>query len=267
MSSNIYIPKTKYLKQVIRSIWQTNYQTNFKQEIIIPKGIVEIIFDLGGSAPIHGTIYTKHIQLPKCFINGFNTHPIQIYLPEHHFFFGVQFHPTAIKDFFKIPASEFSNLTIDLTLLSSSFDYLWHQLAEVKTFDDRVLIITKWLESKIIETQPRDALLNSFLENNNPHATIKELSETVFYSPRHVSRKISEHTGMNSEQFLLYRKYLHAVHLMHHTELSLTEIAYDSNFTDQSHFTKTFKTFAQITPKEYRQNKGVVPGHINKDVR
>ncbi|HTE00086.1 MAG TPA: helix-turn-helix domain-containing protein [Mucilaginibacter sp.] len=55
--------------------------------------------------------------------------------------------------------------------------------------------------------------------------------------------------------------------LMHHAELSLTDIAYQSHFYDQPHFVRTFKGYAEITPGEYKRNMGRVKGHIYQDVR
>jgi AraC-like DNA-binding protein len=253
---------------VIRSIWQIDDPAPGKNETIIPKGVVEIIFDLSESVPVRSGINNKEYQLAKCFINGFNTRPVQLQFPEKHFFFGVQFHPAAIKHLLGVPASEFTNLPVDLALLDTSFHSLWEPLAEATTFPERVAVITGWIEHRIIEAHPQELLLNSFLENTNMHTfTINELAKTVCYSPRHLSRKIYEHTGMNTEQFLLYKKYLQAVHMTHHTDLALTAIAYHCNFSDQSHFIRSFKSFALITPKEYRQNKSYVPGHMLKHVR
>ena len=76
-----------------------------------------------------------------------------------------------------------------------------------------------------------------------------------------------EATGMNTEEMLLYKKYLHAVHLIHNTQLSLTAIAYRSQFSDQSHLVKTFKAYARMTPGDYRRNKAFVKGHIYGNVR
>lgn len=72
---------------------------------------------------------------------------------------------------------------------------------------------------------------------------------------------------MNTEEMLLYKKYLHAVHLMHRGDLSLTEIAYESYFSDQSHFIKSFKAYTGMTPGAYKRTKSAVPGHIFEDVR
>ncbi len=268
MNNEIYIPQTTLLKNAIRSIWQVNDQTFYQNEIIIPKAVVEIIFDLGENDPIESNINNKQFQLAKCFINGFNTQPIELELPRKQFFFAVQFHPAAIKKCFGVPASEFANRVIDLTLIDITFKTLWQQVVEAKTFKERVDIILKWAENKLIVTHPREQLLNLFLESHHQHdISIKDLAKNLCYSPRHLSRKIQESTGMNTEQALLYKKYLQSVHLMHTANLSLTAIAYQSNFADQSHFIRTFKTFANITPKEYSLQKSNLQGHIYKNVR
>ena len=82
------------------------------------------------------------------------------------------------------------------------------------------------------------------MNNPNPDITdVKELAGKLCYSTRHLSRKFYDLAGMNTEDVLLYKKYLHAVHLIHSTNLSLTAIAHQSNFADQSHFIKTFSGF------------------------
>ena len=63
--------------------------------------------------------------------------------------------------------------------------------------------------------------MNHFLCDTNQHdLSVAQLADSLCYSPRHLGRKILEATGMNTEEILLYKKYLHAVHLMHHADLS-----------------------------------------------
>jgi AraC-like DNA-binding protein len=268
LNQNYYIPKESCFKNVIHSIWQVDHFTSFHKEHIIPKGIVEIIFNFSGNSPILAQLDKTQFHLPNCFINGFNTTPIQVQLPRQQVFFGILFQPLAIKKMFGIPACEFSDLTVDLTLLDSTFHSLWHQLAEQDNFDKRVSVFLGWVKRNAIEWQPQEQLINNFLYAVNQHdVSVKELANSVCYSPRHLSRKIFEATGMNTEEILLYKKYLHAVHLIHHTDLSLTAIAYQSQFSDQSHFIKSFRAYTQMTPGEYKRNKSYVKGHVFENVR
>ena len=111
-------------------------------------------------------------------------------------------------------------------------------------------------------------MINDFLSGSEQFGwSVKELANAMCYSPRQLSRKMAEATGMNTEEILLYKKYLHAMHLVHHTDLSLTKIAYQSHFSDQSHFIRSFKTFANMTPGDYKKSKGALKGHIYENVR
>ncbi|MCW3089343.1 MAG: AraC-type DNA-binding protein [Ferruginibacter sp.] len=268
MNYNYYIPKDPVTRNIIHSIWQVDHFTFFDKEYIMPKGIVEIIFNFSDSSPIIAQLSNSKYRLPNCFINGFNTAPIQLQLPRHQTFLGILFQPLAVRKIFGSHAAEFSDITVDLTLLDTGFHSLWHQLAEQENFNNRVSILLNWAKRNFIEWRPQEQLINNFLYAVNQHnLSVKELANSLCYSPRHLSRKIFEATRMNTEEILLYKKYLHAIHLIHHTDLPLTAIAYQCQFSDQSHFIKSFKAYTTITPGEYKRNKSSVKGHLYKDVR
>ena len=268
LNSNIHIPQSPHLKDVIQSIWQTGGCTPFQNEQILPKGIIEVIFNFSHGYPVFAQMGERPYYLSRCFINGFNTEPIQLQLPEKLVFFGIQFQPLAVKKILGIPAGEFSDSIVDLTLLNSNFHSLWHQLADQNHFDNRVSVLSGWIEKKVQDWQPQGKLINHFLSGTDRlDVSVTELARSLCYSPRQLSRKMAEATGMNTEEILLYKKYLHAVHLIHHTDLSLTQIAYQSHFSDQSHFIKSFKTYTRMTPGEYKTAKGHMKGHIYENVR
>lgn len=229
----------------------------------MPKGVVEIIFNFSEGNSVNAKMGDTPYRLGRCFINGYNSLPIQMQLPKHRFFFGVELQPVAVKRLLKIPAAEFADLPVDLALIDPSFDQLWHRLAETSTFNEKVSIISNWAERFLPVHDPREQMLNDFLHSSAMLSmNVSSLAKTLCWSPRHMGRKIHEITGMNTEETLLYKKYLHAVELMHHKNISLTEIAYDCHFTDQSHFIRSFKTFTQLTPGEYLRNKSHLQGHI-----
>jgi AraC-like DNA-binding protein len=268
MISNFYIPQSPHLKNSIRSFWEVEGQSAFKFENIMPKGIIEIIFNFSDCNSIGATLKDKQYTVQKCFINGFNTTPVKLNLPFRHEFFGVQLQPTAIKHILGVPSKEFTDDIVELLSINYDFENLWEELAEHNNFDERVAVFCRFVQKKLIEPPPQERLLNNFLNDVNQHClSVKDLANTICYSPRHLSRKIFEATGVNTEEVLLYKKYLHALHLIHHSNLSLTDIAYQSNFSDQSHFIKTFKAFGKITPGDYKRQKGRVIGHVYEDVR
>lgn len=268
LRNNYFIPTDPAIKNSIHSIWQVDRDNTFYNEYIIPKGQVEVIFNIADEAPIVAELNDNRFRLPKCFINGFNKTPIQLQLPAKQIFLGIVIQPMAVKKIFGSPAGEFSGLTVDLSLVNTVFNSLHDQLAEQIDFSGRVNTLLEWIKRTINDPDPREQLLNHFLYTGSQHnLNIKAIAQSLCFSTRHLSRKIMEATGMNTEEIVLYKKYLHSVHLIQHTNLSLTAIAYQSNFSDQSHFIKSFKAYTGMTPGNYREKKSHVTGHLYYNVR
>ena len=82
---------------MIQSIWQVESINSFQQELILPKGVVEIIFNFSDCPPISANLGSRQYYLPNCFINGVNKATIQLDITAHQLFFGVTFQPLAIK--------------------------------------------------------------------------------------------------------------------------------------------------------------------------
>jgi len=269
MRTHFYIPREQPLCDAVQYFWQANRKNfNFRQEIIVPKGVVEIVFNFLPEATFNGKLYDKVFSMPKCFIQGYHYHTIQLALPETQFLFGVVLHTAATKHILKVPAGELARQCIDLTVLDNSFNILWHQLAEKKTFSDKVTHFSDWLKKRLSCLSPREQVLNEiFTLKRRESLSVSNISELLCYSPRHLSRMFYGLTGMNTEQTLLYLKYLKSVSLIHYSGLTLTQIAYASEFSDQSHFIKVFKSFTTLTPNEYKTRKSEIAGHYFEDVR
>jgi len=270
VKTDFYIPQKAASETGVRAVFQTHGFPQFKNETILPKGNTEIIFDLSETNSIQASMgESLPSRLPRCFIISYGRVPVYIHLPKQQTYFGLILDPLAIYSLLGAPAGEFANRPIDLTLVDKSFYELWEQLAGQKEFAARVALITTWVKMKSKPLHTQDIMLNEFLCNTlDKLMTVTEVADTLCYSPRHLSRKLKSITGLNTEEVLLYKKYLRSVHLIHHTKLPLTTIGHESHFTDQSHFIKAFKLFANMTPGEYGSFKGAgPPGHIFYNVR
>jgi AraC-like DNA-binding protein len=261
-------PNLAALKDVVRYFWEVDRDDPYSlRETIIPKGNVEIIFNLYPETAIDGVVGDLPLRVPRCFISGFHTVPIHLKVPGRQRFFGVYIHPAAFRKLFKVTVIDFANKCIDLTLVDSTMNSLWHKLAEEKSFDDRTRVFSSWLMLRLPSTSRHEMLFNDFLSCHSRAMPVTELSRWLCYSPRHLSRKLQALTGMNLEQTLLYKKYLQGIELIHHSQHSLSEIAHECSFSDQAHFSRTFKSYARLSPNEYRSLKSHISGHIFQLVR
>lgn len=69
----------------------------------------------------------------------------------------------------------------------------------------------------------------------------------------HVSREFRKHFGTTIGEFLRALRVQHARQLLTTTSQSLTDIALDCGFADQSHFSATFRKLTGLTPAVFRQ--------------
>ena len=82
----------------------------------------------------------------------------------------------------------------------------------------------------------------------------REYAELLYVTPNHLNAICKELLGKSAGgvirdhvQFVLEAK-----RLMIHLDLSISEIAYELNFRDNSYFSKFFKKYTGITPEEFR---------------
>jgi hypothetical protein len=155
------------LRNVVQRFWQLNRQNGqFIRETIIPKGSVEIIFNLQEDiAAIPAVIGGRDFKIPRCFISGYHTVPICLEIPGQQLFFGVYVNPTALKKIFRIQGKDYANNCIDLTLMDSSMNSLWHRLAEQKTFGQRISVFTDWAMKRLPDSSRHEKLFDDYLTN------------------------------------------------------------------------------------------------------
>ncbi|MCB0457686.1 MAG: response regulator [Flavobacteriaceae bacterium] len=93
---------------------------------------------------------------------------------------------------------------------------------------------------------------NTIIENlQNEDFTIKQLSESAYYSQRQLTRIIKQYTGMTPVQMLLEIRLQKAYQLLQHkTFFTLSEVRYDVGISSSSYFNKKFKERFGINPSE-----------------
>jgi AraC-like DNA-binding protein len=84
--------------------------------------------------------------------------------------------------------------------------------------------------------------------------SLKELSKGLEISPSYLSREFSKYfEDLSFGDYIRKQRIQKAIELMQHPQYSLTEIAYLTGFSDQSHFTRIFKKHTGQNPSDYRK--------------
>lgn len=84
---------------------------------------------------------------------------------------------------------------------------------------------------------------------------VSDYAKMIAITPNHLSKLVKEQTGKTASSFIEEMLLMEAKALLRHTELSVSEIAYQLDFTDPSHFNKFFKKGTEATPLQYRNQK------------
>ncbi len=90
--------------------------------------------------------------------------------------------------------------------------------------------------------------------DTNLTLSLTELAESLDVNPAYVSRTFARYfNDLSFGDYIRKLRIEKALHLLDNTAYSLTEIAYLTGFSDQSHFTRIFKKQTGQTPSEYRK--------------
>ena len=89
-------------------------------------------------------------------------------------------------------------------------------------------------------------------ENNQKKLLLGDYANMIGVTPNHLTQTVKLLTGKTSSQIIKAKQLLEIKRLLFHSNLSVTEIANQFNFEDQSYFTKFFKRETGLTPLRYR---------------
>lgn len=98
----------------------------------------------------------------------------------------------------------------------------------------------------------RSAAMLSYLARAQGPSPVTALSQASGYSPRQLSRLFLEGVGMGAKAYARVVRINRAAQLLRAGEDSLTRLAQDAGYYDQSHFIRDFKSVAGVTPGVYR---------------
>lgn len=97
--------------------------------------------------------------------------------------------------------------------------------------------------------------LTQYIDNHlSEPLTLKELTHVSGFSPYHLHRILSAHLGLPLYQYIQLKRLEKAAYqLSFRHRMSVTDIAFEAGFKFAESFTRAFKTYFGLTPRQYRQ--------------
>lgn len=90
-------------------------------------------------------------------------------------------------------------------------------------------------------------------KNFSENLTLEEVALHVHLNPAYFSSMFKQSTGSSFKEYLNMIRIEESKRLLSNTDYSIIDIAVATGFEDQSYFTRVFKKYTGLTPKQYRQ--------------
>ena len=97
--------------------------------------------------------------------------------------------------------------------------------------------------------------LEYMLANYRSKLTLTDVADHCFVSSWHLSRLLNQYTGRGFFEIINQIRIDEAKQLLTGTADRVSDIAEAVGFLDVAHFSRIFKTFTKVSPKEYRSGQ------------
>jgi AraC-like DNA-binding protein len=269
MKVDHYIPPPgDPLRPYVDSIWSVHATGDYSRELILPKGNVDILFNLSDTF-LFGPQHTSHETNMACaaYLAGVHTGPLANHPQGEARLVGISLKMESAASVIPMPLREVTDLVIDADQVFHGIGELHARIQEASDFERQCEMMRSWLAARV-RTEPRTEQIGracGYLGASPTDARLNRVAADVGISGRHLRRLFLDHVGVGPAHYLRLARFTRALYLMS-GPASLTEIAMEAHYFDQAHFCHDFKTIAGMTPGEYRDRASHVPGHVFEEI-
>lgn len=168
--------------------------------------------------------------------------------------FGFYLYPHALPQIFCLPANELTNQSVDIkTLCGKEGEILEEKIMLAGNNYQRVKLVSDFLQARLKNIRTEYITISSTIKailNFWQATSVKALADNNFLSLRQFERRFKELSGFSPKLFLRIARF-NTLLKKDLQNKSLTQIAHEYGYYDQSHFIHDFQNFSGYNPKEY----------------
>jgi AraC-like DNA-binding protein len=243
-------PPSQQLKDVVQCFWSLESS----QDEIMPEkyflmadSCAEIIFQYKGGFQSYPK-YSARIRFQHSIYNEF-------LVDSELGFFGVRLYASAANKLLGgIPANEVTNCVFDLSdLFRQKGNDLVHQIFYAKSSSERISFLSDFLLTNTFskKVDPVHHFFNQIIKSEGP-LDMSFLQKQSGLSVKQFERRFKAIAGFTPKYFARVVRFQSAKRKYCSTAItSLTELAYECDYYDQSHFIREFREFSGVQPHHY----------------
>ncbi|WP_353719318.1 helix-turn-helix domain-containing protein [Dyadobacter sp. 676] len=245
-----------HLQEYVRYYWALESTGSLGEEIhfvTIADGSPGIIFQQSDRAS-----FQEGKRLSPVFMYGQTTGHTRIVSPSSFNTIGVYFYPHALKSVFGMDSSELTDNCLDLNLFLNG-RRLVERLEDAVTIETKVDVISECLWEQVcrhehsLQATTRYALQR--IIRSQGAVTLMDLRQELKVSERTLERRFQEGIGVSPMLFARICRFQASLNQLRSRSYGkLSDIAFEREYADQSHFIRNFKEFTGLTPFQFRKS-------------
>ncbi|EXJ10093.1 helix-turn-helix domain-containing protein [Nitrincola nitratireducens] len=252
---------SKDLASIVNFYWtlEVATQESSEKQRIVPDGCIELAFILGDDIRRYTSEYEYIIQ-PRAMVLGQTVSPFYIQPTGYVNTFSASFFPHGFSNFISMPLKNIRNKETSIYELfdNDEAEGLERNIIKAVNTAERIEILEVFLLSilsrqQTIENVVKETVDILFLNNGN--ISINGIINSDPSQRRKLERQFLDIVGVSPKQLGKLIRLQVALRKLINQEESLTNIAHESHYYDQSHFIKDFKEFTGVKPSDFLNEK------------
>lgn len=253
------IPPHHQLRPFVVTLFELRAEGAYRAERVLPREGVSLLFNLGEAVHLHERDAPFH--WPATLVAGLQTQPFTSMPGRRVHTMGVTLRPETCFALVGTGLDGLLNGFADGALLVKEADGMLNRLGAAASFTARCDILLEWLARRLVLDDNGKLVLTAarLLRHGTASGAVERASVQLGRSPRHLHRLFIERVGISPSRYVQLTRFTRALPLIG-TRGTLTDVAARAGYFDHAHFCRDFRTFAGMTPDEYRQAGALVPG-------
>lgn len=193
-------------------------------------------------------------SLPGLFLYGQTTRHIEITAAGVFRASGVMFQPHGLKSVFGVNAATLTDACIDPPERKGY--RLAERLADASSVSAQVKVLEDYLCTHIhgkFCAGLMEYAVSQILQSNGS-ISMRDLQEDLQITEKSFERKFKDHVGIPPKLFSGICRYQASLHQLKNNQYNkLSDIAYENDYADQSHFIRSFKKYTGCSPHQFQK--------------
>lgn len=209
-----------------------------------------------------GRFYQDEKELPGTFLFGQSTRHADLCLTGNFNAAGVFLKPNALSSIFGLDAGMLTDSCMDMRIHSKGKEFrLSEKLEEAESGQVKVELLRTYLTKELTgnRTHRNQAMQYALekIQHTKGTISIRALQQELCLTERSLERKFKQYTGISPKLFSRICNFQASLKQLNKNDFhKLSDIAYENNYADQSHFIRSFKEFAGFSPNQFRKRAG-----------